>query len=79
MATGSRVRDWLHVADHARALRTILTEGRPGESYNVGARCERTNLSIVEAICDRLDAKQPSEGRAEAALADPVRDRPAGP
>jgi dTDP-glucose 4,6-dehydratase len=74
---GQQIRDWLHVADHARALRTILTGGRPGESYNVGARCERTNLSIVEAICDRLDAKQPlPSGQKRRSLITFVTDRP---
>ena len=49
---GSNVRDWLHVEDHARALYLILTRGRPGEKYNVGGHNERTNLEVVEAICD---------------------------
>ena len=59
---GSNVRDWLYVEDHARALHLILTKGRPGEKYNVGGRNERTNLSVVEAICDMLDQLAP--GRA---------------
>ena len=53
--SGENVRDWLHVDDHARALRTVLAGGRPGRSYNIGARCERTNLEIVRTICDLLD------------------------
>jgi len=53
--TGQNVRDWLHVDDHARALRTVLSRGEVGRSYNIGARCERTNLEIVETICDLLD------------------------
>jgi dTDP-glucose 4,6-dehydratase len=74
---GQQIRDWLHVADHARALRAILTSGRPGESYNVGARCERTNLSIVEAICDRLDTTRPLPGGpARRSLIQFVTDRP---
>ena len=52
---GANVRDWLYVEDHARALFLILTRGRPGEKYNVGGRNERTNLEVVEAICDALD------------------------
>ena len=52
---GSNVRDWLYVEDHARALCLILAEGRPGEKYNVGGRNERTNLAVVETICDMLD------------------------
>ena len=54
---GDNVRDWLHVADHARALEAIITKGEVGESYNVGARSERTNLQVVEAICDLVDAR----------------------
>jgi dTDP-glucose 4,6-dehydratase len=54
---GENVRDWLHVEDHARALETIVTRGRVGESYNVGARSERTNLQVVEAICDLVDER----------------------
>ena len=74
---GQQVRDWLHVADHARALRAILADGQPGESYNVGARCERTNLSIVEAICDRLDAMRPlKDGQKRRSLIQFVTDRP---
>ncbi|MDT3375920.1 dTDP-glucose 4,6-dehydratase [Labrys neptuniae] len=52
---GSNVRDWLFVEDHARALWTIVRTGRPGETYNVGGRSERSNLSVVETICDVLD------------------------
>ena len=54
---GDNVRDWLHVEDHARALETVVTHGRVGESYNVGARSERTNLQVVEAICDLVDQR----------------------
>jgi dTDP-glucose 4,6-dehydratase len=54
---GDNVRDWLHVEDHARALETIVTHGRVGESYNVGARSERTNLQVVEAICGLVDQR----------------------
>jgi dTDP-glucose 4,6-dehydratase len=59
---GENVRDWLHVDDHARALELILTRGRIGESYNVGSRAERSNLGVVEAICDILDARRPLAG-----------------
>jgi len=56
---GSNVRDWLHVEDHARALAAVLRGGRPGETYNIGGRSERTNLQVVHAICDALDARSP--------------------
>jgi dTDP-glucose 4,6-dehydratase len=56
---GSNVRDWLFVDDHARALETILKCGQPGQTYNVGGRNERTNLQVVESICDLLDRLRP--------------------
>lgn len=61
---GENVRDWLHVDDHARALELIVSKGEIGESYNVGGRSERNNLSVVEAICDVLDRKRPRNGGA---------------
>lgn len=57
---GSNVRDWLYVEDHAHALYLILTRGRLGEKYNVGGRNERTNLTVVETICDTLDRLAPA-------------------
>ena len=57
---GDNIRDWLYVEDHARALWTILTTGRLGEKYNVGGRNERTNLEVVETICDVLDELRPA-------------------
>jgi dTDP-glucose 4,6-dehydratase len=61
---GENVRDWLYVDDHAAALEAVLTRGRVGESYNVGGNQERTNLEVVEAICDALDARLPLDGGA---------------
>lgn len=61
---GANVRDWLHVEDHARALELVLTKGTVGESYNVGGRAERSNLAVVESICDILDEKRPRPGGA---------------
>lgn len=57
---GQNIRDWLFVDDHVDALRLILERGRPGETYNVGGRNERTNLDVVHAICDLLDEMSPS-------------------
>jgi dTDP-glucose 4,6-dehydratase len=57
---GSNIRDWLYVDDHARALWTIVRNGRLGEKYNVGGRNERSNLSVVQTICDVLDEVVPS-------------------
>ena len=58
---GDNVRDWLYVEDHARALALICDKGRLGETYNVGGRNERTNLQVVETICDVLDELVPAE------------------
>ena len=52
---GDNIRDWLYVEDHARALALIASKGRLGETYNVGGQNERTNLEVVETICDTLD------------------------
>lgn len=57
---GSNVRDWIYVADHCTGLLRVLQEGVPGESYNLGADCERTNLEIVEAICTILEEERPA-------------------
>jgi dTDP-glucose 4,6-dehydratase len=59
---GSNVRDWLYVEDHAKALTLILEKGRPGETYNVGGRNERTNLEVVRGICTALDRLNPDGG-----------------
>jgi dTDP-glucose 4,6-dehydratase len=53
--TGSNVRDWLHVEDHASALTTVLAKASPGETYNIGCFSERSNLDIIHAICDLVD------------------------
>lgn len=73
---GDNVRDWLHVEDHARALHLVATQGVPGESYNVGGRNERTNLQVVEAICDILDELRPVVGLKRRDLITFVADRP---
>ena len=52
---GDNVRDWLYVDDHARALATVLTEGRVGETYNVGGSAERRNIDLVRTLCALLD------------------------
>ncbi len=72
---GDNIRDWLFVEDHARALWTILTTGRLGEKYNVGGRNERTNLDVVETICDVLDELRPA-ARPRRELISFVTDRP---
>jgi dTDP-glucose 4,6-dehydratase len=64
--TGEQRRDWIHVDEHARALELVLRSGRPGVSYNIGAGSERSNISVVQAICDLVDemlARPPHESR----------------
>jgi dTDP-glucose 4,6-dehydratase len=74
---GENVRDWLYVDDHARALELVMTRGAVGESYNVGGRAERTNLQVVETICDILDRKVPlADGGRRRDLIAFVVDRP---
>jgi dTDP-glucose 4,6-dehydratase len=53
--TGENVRDWLYVEDHVRALLLIAEKGQDGQSYNVGGNCERSNISVVRAICGLID------------------------
>ncbi len=72
---GSNIRDWLYVDDHARALITIVEKGRLGETYNVGGRNERTNLTVVHRICDLLDKHAPAPG-SRRDLISFVKDRP---
>jgi dTDP-glucose 4,6-dehydratase len=52
---GMNIRDWLEVSDHCRAISMILEKGVPGETYNVGGKCERTNREVVDIICSSLD------------------------
>ena len=75
--TGSNVRDWLHVEDHARALHTILTRGKVGEVYNAGADTEKTNIEVVKMVCRFLDELVPdSPSRPHENLIRFVDDRP---
>ena len=74
---GLQVRDWLHVDDHCRALRMVLERAAPGETYNIGANCERTNLEIVERVCDLVDEMRPARAvRPSRELIQHVVDRP---
>ena len=57
---GGNVRDWLHVEDHVRALLTVARQGQPGRSYCIGARCERSNIDLVRALCRILDELHPA-------------------
>jgi dTDP-glucose 4,6-dehydratase len=57
---GGHVRDWLHVEDHCAGILLVLAKGRVGEKYNVGGGNERTNLEIVDRICDVVEALAPA-------------------
>jgi dTDP-glucose 4,6-dehydratase len=56
---GLQIRDWLYVDDHVAALFAVVTEGKVGETYNIGGHNERTNLQVVEQICSLLDELEP--------------------
>ncbi len=73
---GANVRDWLHVEDHCAAIELIVDKGTPGQTYNVGGHGERTNMQVVDAICEAV-AKE--TGRSLASVRDQIRfvqDRP---
>ncbi|MEM7586902.1 MAG: dTDP-glucose 4,6-dehydratase [Acidobacteriota bacterium] len=58
--TGSNVRDWIYVEDHCDGILLALESGRPGEKYNLGGGNERTNLQVVDRICEILDEEMPT-------------------
>ncbi len=79
---GGNVRDWLHVEDHCSGILRVLAEGRAGEKYNIGGGNERTNLEVVDRICDALERVRPARanpalgGRSYRHLKTFVPDRP---
>ncbi|GAB5405581.1 MAG: dTDP-glucose 4,6-dehydratase [Aureliella sp.] len=73
---GLQVRDWLHVEDHCDAIATVLNRGKVGETYNIGGNCEKTNLSVVQTICDAVDAIKPHKDSSRRDLIRFVKDRP---
>ena len=73
---GDNVRDWLYVEDHARALRRVLEQGADGRTYNIGGRCERTNLEVVQTVCAILDELVPDPQGPYERLITFVSDRP---
>lgn len=73
---GMNVRDWLYVLDHAQGIDMAFHKGRNGETYNIGGRNERTNIQIVNAICEILDTKNPrSDGKSYKEQITFVKDR----
>jgi len=72
---GMNVRDWLYVGDHCAAIRRVLDQGRPGQTYNVGGGAERRNIEVVRAICATLAQLRPIAGSYETQI-EFIRDRP---
>lgn len=64
---GSQIRDWLYVEDHARALVKVVTEGKVGETYNIGGHNERKNIDVVKTICATLEQLVPENPHSLAA------------
>lgn len=62
---GDQIRDWLYVDDHAKALFAVLTRGKIGEVYNIGGNSEKTNIEVVEMICDTLQNLSPPNNNVE--------------
>jgi len=63
---GMNVRDWLHVEDHCRGIEACLTNGKPGETYNIGGGAELPNMEVIDAICREVDlAFEEVDGLAE--------------
>jgi dTDP-glucose 4,6-dehydratase len=58
---GLQIRDWLFVDDHVKALLKVVTEGVVGETYNIGGHNEKTNIEVVEMICDLLEEIAPEK------------------
>lgn len=74
---GQQVRDWLYVGDHCSAIRAVLANGVLGETYNIGGWNEKTNLSVVQTICQILDELRPrTDGQSYAQQITFVKDRP---
>ncbi len=73
---GQNVRDWLYVEDHCKALRLVVERGRLGEVYNIGGKCEKTNLEVIRVICSILDELFPDSCyKPHASLVTFVKDR----
>jgi dTDP-glucose 4,6-dehydratase len=76
---GMQIRDWLFVDDHVKALYKVATEGKQGETYNIGGHNEKTNIEVVETICNLLDSlitEKPNNINSFKELITFVKDRP---
>ncbi len=72
---GENVRDWLWVADHAKAIDLIFHKGRTGETYNIGGHNEWSNIELIRLLCRIMDRKLDRERGASEALITYVTDR----
>jgi dTDP-glucose 4,6-dehydratase len=74
---GQQIRDWLYVKDHCSAIRRVLEDGCPGETYNIGGWNEKTNLEVVHTLCTLLDELSPRrDGQSYSQQITFVKDRP---
>lgn len=74
---GQQIRDWLYVIDHCKGITTVLEKGIIGETYNIGGLNEKTNLEVVQTLCDLLDKLKPREdGKSYKTQITFVKDRP---
>ncbi len=73
---GDQVRDWLYVEDHARALYLVATQGKVGETYNIGGHNEKQNIEVVRQVCGLLDVLKPRSSGQYNQLITYVADRP---
>lgn len=73
---GNQIRDWLYVEDHARALVLVATQGKVGETYNIGGHNEKQNIEVVHTICELLDELNPRTEGSYKDLITTVQDRP---
>jgi dTDP-glucose 4,6-dehydratase len=73
---GAHVRDWLYVSEHCDALVRVLEHGLPGETYNVGGRCEMRNIDVARTVCRVLDKMRPRAAGPHESLIRFVPDRP---
>lgn len=74
---GAQIRDWLYVEDHCEAIGLVLRKGQPGQTYNIGAGSQPTNLEVVQHLCGALDELLPdSPSVPHSSLVRFVPDRP---
>jgi len=78
---GNQIRDWIYVEDHVNAIKKVINQGKPGETYNIGGDNEIKNIELVKKICDQLDKILPINNNSRikkySNLITHVEDRPA--